>query len=233
MSTLLPSSLQNPLQRLSSEKPNISEAIKTLIAQELAKSKIELRSAFGAIESDGQNETLKAGGLFLRTINGMVLISPEEWTRFNPQGDDQTGIQRMDEIATYRAAFALWKRAKDTQNKPSLLLGREFLTIIWNQLETKLNEIIIPLPVKDAVVVREFINAIKNSLIIVNEQTEVVWAVNVEKVLADRHIKRVDNAKQRLKEREQEEQQEQQIITTTTTTTTVENESNVVQTNNE
>jgi len=178
--------------RLMEELPKIKDAAKNLLSEQLARQAV-------AEQRVDANELLPAIQKVLKAIKSVPLLEPTEWGRRNPQEPNESGVDRIEKLVTYKAAFMLWKRAKSAGASPSALLGRSFLVTIWPQVKDEIGKSESPSPALELVV-----KAFEESLTSTNVLS-LVWTTDMKETVALRHKERKDQAEQRLRQQAQEE----------------------------
>ena len=129
------------------------------------------------------------------------------WGLKHPQAAEQSGSDRMREIAEYKVVFTLWSKVSSSRAKLSSMLGRTWLAKVFADIEPAFVQSAVP--VSDQVKAA-FVRQLKASLEIPGEQTdkdikELVWAEDFNQVLQQRQEKRKAAAVQRLAEAKEEE----------------------------
>lgn len=163
------------LVRLMGETPKIVDAAKNLLAQELATS-----------TQFSQSELLSSVQLLLKQIRDVALVDPVEWGLGTPQLESQSGLERMDQIMKYKAAYTLHKQCQAKQHSTCKLLGRSFLGSVWPQVRASLGTGGGPAM---ALVIQ--------SLVGEGEGASLVWEQDFNAALARRQAQRVEQAKLR------------------------------------
>ena len=67
------------------------------------------------------------GRALLKAINSHVLPPPPQWALEHPQAEQETALERIETMTTYRACHALAARCAKAGAKPTRMLGRGFL----------------------------------------------------------------------------------------------------------
>lgn len=112
-----------------SEEPKISTAMKNYISITTAQNMsnyeefqiqevIQGGESLHAQEDVGRtsNENiLRFAQIFLRSVSKYELENPIEYGKRRPQSDEQTGMARMKQIASYKIWYCLWLRIKHAQ----------------------------------------------------------------------------------------------------------------------
>lgn len=147
------------------ETPKVDAAVKNLLAVQIGRVQVlQVRGKIHTIGSSGLEvlEELedcdpmvlqKLCGLILREINAHELEDPLEWASRNPQGQDQPGLDRIDQISSYKALHFVWTKSKKHQDnqsnnnqdarraaKVTKLFGRSMLETIWPDVRPKILE---------------------------------------------------------------------------------------------
>jgi hypothetical protein len=200
------------LKELMNETPKITEAAKNVLSHELAKLTVntseKAEDSRKVVVFDAP-ELLSSIKLVLKCITNLQLEDPLEWGRKNSQKPEQSGIQRIEEITKYKAAYALWRRAKNAGQSPSKLLGKTFLQIIWTQVR---HEVLTPVqqPITSTrknETLLFVVEAFERSLDDQNIDSQLIWAADINKVVATRHKERQEKAVERLQEAERAQEE--------------------------
>jgi hypothetical protein len=148
----------------------------------------------------------------LRALQGLELAKPEEWSIENPQEEDQTGIDRIDQLMDYKVLHALFTSTKQKGGKVSRIFGRSFFRCsrTWGKLRTctlALCAADSTLAVSDSdadnkkSLPEAFVEAFENTLFDDNvnyeELTEFTWTSDLPALLKQRQDSRAKRAKQR------------------------------------
>ncbi|KAH9248330.1 hypothetical protein BASA81_014004 [Batrachochytrium salamandrivorans] len=175
------SAFDGELLRLMNETPKIVDAFKNLLAQELATS-----------TQFSQSELLSSVQLLLKQIRELVLIDPVEWGLKTPQLESQSGLERMDQIMKYKAAYTLHKQCQTKQHSTCKLLGKSFLGLVWSQVSTSVGN-------GGGPAMELVIRVMSQSLVDAGGSNEksLVWEQDFNAALAWRQAQRVEQAKLR------------------------------------
>ena len=119
------------------EEPKLDSVLKNLIALMSAKSSLQLENF--EVDVIQPMELLGCARLVSKALNGVDLAADVvEWGASHPQGEDQTGIDRMDELQHYKVARALCQKASSAGGKITKLFGKSFL--LWSGAWKKIRE---------------------------------------------------------------------------------------------
>ena len=191
---LPPSALDRVLVDLAEDLPRISDALKNLLAHEVAAAHVEQRQPFGAA---GPAQSLAAVRAVLQAINSAKLPTPHDYGVLFPQPDSQSGLDRMDEITRYKVAYSLSRSLPPTQ-LPSKMLGRKYLRTIWPLIRPGIWGNDASELTDENLVRRKVVEAIDASLKADSvEPTDLIWNSNLGTALEHRHAKRKQDAAQR------------------------------------
>jgi len=170
---------------LMKETPKISEAAKNLLSEVIANCAVK-KVDFDPVEALGTVQ------LVLKGIRSMPLLEPSEWIRKNPQEDEQSGLERMEQVTRYKVSYALWKRSTSSGQSPSKLLGRSFLQVVWPQVRQYVEK---KHPQNSTT--ETILEAFQSSLTDVKD-LDVSWARNMIEVVEQRHQERKKQAEERM-----------------------------------
>ena len=173
---------QEHLVFLMNELPRISDAAKNLLAEELAKGSVEPAEGLAAVQQ------------VLKAVRAIDMADPIAWGKANPQ--EGSGMKRMEDIARYKAALILWKKALQSNQSPSKLLGKSFLKLVWKQVREKVLS-----ADADNVTNQKIIQAFEASLFTESE-VDVVWTTDLNAALAMRRKLREEKVADRMKQME-------------------------------
>jgi hypothetical protein len=126
---------------LRNESPKVDFAIKNLLSLLLAKSLANNLYDTGTNKKKVINTEsgLYCTRIFIKHLNSLNLPNAIEWGSLNPQLQNQTSIERMNQLIQYKVAVILLEQVKLKGGKISQLFGRKFL--IWTnalpQISTK------------------------------------------------------------------------------------------------
>lgn len=135
-----------------SEQPKFSVAIKNLISVLVARSQVVSHDN----ATDGTNSVPKAGSgnvldsnvlllqytkvaqVFLKELSLCGSHDVVEWGVMNPQGSDQGGFDRIDQLTKYKVCFGLRKQVLEKGEKVSKYFGKSL--ILWTNSWSMLRE---------------------------------------------------------------------------------------------
>ena len=194
-------SFERTLVEFMNEQPKISDAAKNLLSEHMARSQIS-----------GQRfeapQLLNAVQQALKAIKSVDLQDPVAWGHANPQGEQESGLDRMDAIARYKAAYTLWKQAKAKNQSPAKLLGKSFLVITWSQIRSHIelaqgseNEALVYI-----------LNAFEQSFNSTKPETDIIWTSNLYEAIAARQLERQNQASERIKEAERAQEELREAV---------------------
>ena len=112
---------------LQAEKPVISDAVKTLISLVVASHATAADRAAAPKGAGDLAMVTSCGRALLKAINSHVLPPPPQWALEHPQAEQETALERIETMTTYRACHALAARCAKAGAKPTRMLGRGFL----------------------------------------------------------------------------------------------------------
>ena len=123
--TIVIDDMENDAEAMAGEAPKIKSAVKNYLSYRMA------TTAGGGGGGGDARALLDAARALLKAVNSATLITPVAYGAAHPQGEHQTGLDRMAEIGAYKVAAALHEKAKP---HAADLLGRSFLRIAWPQI---------------------------------------------------------------------------------------------------
>lgn len=83
------------------------------------------------------DKLMRVCGSVLRQCNSITLATPVEYFKDSPQGDSQTGLDRLDEISAYKTKFNLWKHIRQSNEKVTQRFGLKMLKQMWPEVRTR------------------------------------------------------------------------------------------------
>jgi hypothetical protein len=119
--------------RLMEEMPRIEAGLKNYLSLKMAEgltaSSMEVSAATPSSSSSASSSAALQGcaRVLLKTLNAMELPPAPEWSQRHPQGDEETGIDFMSRLSSYRIVQALWAKCLAAGQKPAKLLGKSSL----------------------------------------------------------------------------------------------------------
>uniref|UniRef100_A0A7S3PIT5 Uncharacterized protein n=2 Tax=Aplanochytrium stocchinoi TaxID=215587 RepID=A0A7S3PIT5_9STRA len=214
--------LESRASVLLEEKPCIDAAVRNFLAILLAPhSRSKLPDENGErIEQLDKLDIQRVCGSILRNINAVELLSPPQWCLKVPQKEEQTGLNRMEQIGDYKVLYAACSALSKSSSKITKNLGVSMLRLIWHDVRDKViaecktkkigtEEQIVELlslyessfledeeklsSFQEASTDNEPTTKVKDK-----EMEELVWAVDFKAVLNSRQQKRKVEAKKRM-----------------------------------
>jgi hypothetical protein len=199
---------------LMTDEPKIDAAVKNHLAKVFAESLTApeqgAKSLPSGSSSSDTNEAVppidpaiyrKLAGVLLREINAFSLLPPTEWGGAHPQGKEQTGMARMEQLGDYKVYHLLLQRVKTNNGKPTKFFGRLFLQFVFTEICASLitgPEAATKCRGVSAEVVKRYLDEIGSSFDVNAGLGELVWATDFNAALRDRHAKRKTEAAERL-----------------------------------
>ena len=127
---------------LMADEPKIGAAVKNCIAMILARSStdpaatmlFETQTAFSPVSA------LACGRYLLQAFETFMFLSPMEHAVAQPQGEDQSGDDRLVQLIKYKCLYVLRTHARDHGGRVSALFGRSFFlwSGVWPQIKAGL-----------------------------------------------------------------------------------------------
>jgi len=129
------------------EKPNIDVAVRNFLAIQLAKPSAPKKAKENNIgKADNKKEpeepldpigVQRVCGSILRNVNSVELLPPGEWSIKVPQGETQTGLDRIDQITEYKVLYTLSTALTRKEKKITKALGKSMLRLVWPEVREK------------------------------------------------------------------------------------------------
>jgi hypothetical protein len=206
--------------QLMSEAPKLDAAVKNLLAVRLGKhqalklaSKVHVMGESG-VEVRQELEDLEPAklqrlcGMLLRHLNAHELEDPVAWAARSGQGEGQSGLARLDEIARYKVLHMTWARAREPAHgaggKPARALGRSALEHVWPAVHPKVLaelELVVGPKLARGFLDEFYFNAQVSAPPPLGKVPEpdqdLVWAADFQAALAQRSQQRAATAKER------------------------------------
>ena len=196
------------------DEPKITAATKNFMSVILAES---LNPNNEIIVSNA--DALICARIFLKHLNQMILPDIVEWGRLNKQNETQLGTERIDELTKYKIIKSLSDFSKSKNGKVSTLYGKLFFE--WTKCYSHLRELVLSDETSTSIsspeVLPYFLDRFQQSLNKENELSELVWSINMAKVLKERSVKREAQAQQRRIDEEQAKEELKNLIQDSTT----------------
>jgi hypothetical protein len=193
---------------LKEDMPRITDAAKNLTAilagNEFARA--DKRAAGSSSSSDAPLEIadlLQVARIVLKHINAYTFPEPSTWAADNPQGPEETAMQRVETLTNYRAAHALASHASSQGAKLTKLLGRKFLraTFSWAAIRESINADS-ALRAFPRATVEAFLKgwgeAIDSEAGAAGDVAELVWEADLPAALQERRLARQQEVTERL-----------------------------------
>lgn len=186
----------NRLQQVISESPKIDAACKNLCSALIAESSTKSETDPGPVRS--QLEWINTMKVFYRSVQEHELKDSPQYGVDHPQGDEQTALDRIEQLTRYRVIKACHDKVKSSGNKPGKYFGKKFFT--WaegtlQEIRKKAEAATSSAKEKEALV--EFINAFEASLVDTEGEedsergnADLVWASDFTKALQARQKRR-------------------------------------------
>lgn len=191
--------LRDLADQVKNETPRITDAVKNFMSLLIAKSFTD--TDFNAAIITACSKTL------LFEAQRFVLPTIEEFLVKHPQGADQTGEERIDEVCRYKVIYALREQLKATQDqKISKFFGKSFFK--WSKCWPELRQSVESNLMRDQNISEEyvtlFLNMFEHSIFDTNDygddledDRKLIWAADLNKELKRRQEKRIELGKQR------------------------------------
>ena len=106
------------------ETPKIDSSLKTLLSISIAKNQTTNEQTNTPLSANVCLELIRSISL---SINKIELLEPLAWSSKFPQKENTTGMQRMDEIAEYKALYTLHRTLKmNSKNNNNIKITKAF-----------------------------------------------------------------------------------------------------------
>mmetsp|Transcript_3305 Transcript_3305/g.5163 ORF Transcript_3305/g.5163 Transcript_3305/m.5163 type:complete len:237 (+) Transcript_3305:23-733(+) len=183
------------------DQPKIDAAVKNMISQYLAQIQTGDEHTATATATVSAQEVIAAARLILKEINNFTLLDPVEWGQQYPQDESSSSVDRLDEIARYKAALYMKEKADASGLKASKSFGRKYL------IATRMWSVILPRLSEPSDLTAGLSNEVLKALLDVFSQSlstgggegdaELVWCQDIPAELRARHQRRVAAAADR------------------------------------
>ncbi len=202
---------------LLNEMPKIDTAVKNLLATKIGQHRTKepsVKEMFGdkakvlgengnwVSATDKQDEQVpldpmeiqKIGGALLRTINQHELEDPISWATSNPQGNEQGGMERIEEISRYKVVYIVWNKTRQqrsnndkSKGKITLTLGRSVLELVFPQIEARVVSESVRITKRTTEEVKSFLSELLSKD---HQDVDLIWATNYQEALLKRSQER-------------------------------------------
>jgi len=196
-------------QRLMDEVPRIEAGLKTFLSLAMAKGLVD-SAAGGAADGSLRASASTLQGCaraLLKALNTLDLPPSPQWALTHPQGDQESGMDFMTRLSSYKVVQILWARVRASGNKPASFLGRSSLRWAFPEVEEKL----LGDPASPAAAganieeFRAFILGFGATLAQDAADSDLVWAANTTTAVAARQAARQADAADRVQRATTEE----------------------------
>lgn len=137
---------------------------------------------------------LMCAKVVLRQINEHTLQHPQDWAAAHPQGEEETGAARIEALTQYKAVHLLSVQARGSAGKVTKLLGRRFLQTsgINDEVGEKATDLLLADQSLPPATVEAFLDGWEDAVMGHDEElASLVWAVDFNRVLAERKAARL------------------------------------------
>eukprot|EP00298_Acanthocystis_sp_HF-20_P002538 c12954_g1_i1.p1 GENE.c12954_g1_i1~~c12954_g1_i1.p1 ORF type:complete len:216 (-),score=85.73 c12954_g1_i1:93-740(-) len=175
----------------------ISQATKDIVSYYLAH---EMASEFSEVQG---TDLLLCGKIVLKAINSYQMKDPIAWQEENPQ-EDQLASEYIQRLSDYKSQYNIWSIVKKRGGKVTQLLGRNFLKVIFEEVEDEIlnNE-------QNQTQSSPSIKTLDQFLVIFREELSkpdsFFWSGNFVEHMKQRTQERVQKAKERVEQQQEEE----------------------------
>jgi len=196
------------VERLTSEQPSVEAALTNFMKLRMAKQMSGTdRSAAASLDPMALQRCRR---LFLTTFNDLDLPQSVDWGKKYPQEEAESGGEYMSRLALFKVVRVLWVHLKSKGAKPSQMLGRSALQVVFPELEAKIFEdtqASVKVAASTEEQLRAFVDDFRSTLAPEDgaeaaSDSELVWAANVKAAQAARSATRNAEASERVKRAE-------------------------------
>lgn len=199
------------VKMVAEELPKIDSALKNCASVLSAASLTRSESDPGTSRS--QLEWINCMKIFYKAVNLQTFKESPQWGVEHPQGQEQSALDRVDQIKRYKVLKSLHDKVLGSDGKPGKYLGKKFFSwaegtfeevkqraySLANLSDSDIRNIE-SVPGKYAIV--EFCEVLEQSLVKDDkEYADLIWAVDFQKALQQRQADRAQRVKEQ-KERE-------------------------------
>ena len=198
------------LKQIVSEVPKLDAACKNLCSALIA-------------ESNSRSETDQVGPrrtelqwintmkLFYRELQRYELLDSPQYGLEHPQTEDQTAIDRIEQLTRYNVIKACHDKVRSSGNKPGKYFGKRYFTWAQGTLEEIRDRAKLQLSEELQGILDEFVDALSVSLVdttseddMETSRADLVWAVDFNKALQARQKRRERKAQTQASRLEEE-----------------------------
>ena len=116
------------MDALKADRPSITEAMKNFASVLGGQDLVADADKTKQKKPHDVNHLIEMAKVVLKCVNAHELLSPDAWAEKHPQGEDESGSDRIDSITNFRAAAALREHAISVPGaKLTKLFGRMYL----------------------------------------------------------------------------------------------------------
>eukprot|EP00931_Biecheleriopsis_adriatica_P065396 TRINITY_DN39924_c0_g1_i1.p1 TRINITY_DN39924_c0_g1~~TRINITY_DN39924_c0_g1_i1.p1 ORF type:complete len:267 (-),score=83.49 TRINITY_DN39924_c0_g1_i1:94-849(-) len=201
----LPAAQVADVQRLMEELPRIDAALKNFLSLRMAQGFMPAEEGQPAASPAVNGLALQGcARVLLKTLNAHDALSAQQWGQQHPQGPDERGLDYMARLSNYKVAQSLWARSQQAGEKPSKMLGRSALQVMLPEVTKKILADV-ETCAKSAGTSKEQLENFLADFAAVTAETadmdlqtaadsELVWAKDMRRTLADRQQLRQQDA---------------------------------------
>jgi hypothetical protein len=122
--------LDASIQGIMDEKPKITPAVKNYFAKLLAEGFCDV-AELQALSRE-----------LVQRINAFVMPTPPQWGLTHPQGENQSALDRIEQITKYKVLHKMREMALGNNGKPTELFGKTLLDVVFGDIKAnRLKEI--------------------------------------------------------------------------------------------
>ena len=189
------------LDTVAAEVPKIDAACKNLASALIAES-----NAKSETDQEGPRRTelewINTMKLFYRTVQNHELMDSPQYGMVHHQREDQTALDRIEQLTRYNVIKACHDKVRGSGNKPGKYFGKKYFTWAEGTLKEIRTKAKLQQSEAQQEVLDEFIDAFSASLVettteedMENGRADLVWAKDFTKALQSRQKRRELRAK--------------------------------------
>ncbi|KAK3256262.1 hypothetical protein CYMTET_34595 [Cymbomonas tetramitiformis] len=179
------------IEKVMGEEPKIASALKNFCSMKLADG-----------DQDQAARTMKMARALSLAINAHILPQPPQWGLLHPQGENQTAIDRLSQIAVYKVLFKMRQMLSSRENaKATQLFGRTLLEFVLSDVRASVESSV---PDGEREQLSSFLDAFQLEL---EKVDSLVWCRDFNAEIEKRHAQRREEAKQRANKEEEQQVQ--------------------------
>ena len=177
---------------LMKEEPKISEAAKNAFTVMLAEAFADATALHACSK------------VVLQGISAHEMLEVPQWGLAHPQGEQQSGAARIEQLGEYKVHYTGWKMAKAGGARPTRMLGRSWLRTVWADIEASVLTRKAEMDGQHGEgLFEEYVARFRSEL---EDDSSMFWVADFDRVLRAKAAERHARAADRLKAQEEAEQ---------------------------